>query len=226
MTRPGRSDPVAAFEDAYQVLRAELSAALSDSKQPRVMMTSPGAGEGRTIACVNLALCSARAGQRVVVVDLDLRHPDAHRLLGAHNDFGLSDLLLERRPPEECVQHLQLPGTDRAAGGVYFVGTGPPAGNPAELLAMDRTSKVLDLIGEQADLMLIDTPPLLSVADALIVGRLVSGALLVAQAHRTTRPDLGRAKSVLDRNLVPVLGVVLNRSDPRDHGYRAPELPG
>ena len=205
----------ASFEDAYQMLRAGLSAALSDIKQPRVMVTSPTDGEGKTVTCINLAICFAKAGHRVVVVDSDLRHPDAHRLLGARNEAGLTDLLLGRRPPERCLQFLELPG----GGGIYFVGTGPIADNPAELLSRDATLKVLDVIGEQADIMLVDTPPVLTVADSLIIGRQVSGALMVVQAHRSTVPEVRRAKEVLERNQTRVFGVVLNRFDRRDHGY-------
>ncbi len=219
LLRRGGLGDVAAFEDAYQVLRANLVAALSDVKQPRVMVTSPSGSEGRTITCVNLALAFARAGQRVVVLDLDLRHPDAHRLLGAHNDVGLTDLLLERRPPEQCLQHLDLPEGEKVSGGIYFLGTGPVTGNPAKVLGLEQMVNVLDLIGEQTDMMLIDTPSVLSFADALLIGRMVSGALLIAQAHRTTTPELARARDVLVRNQTRVLGVALNRFDRRDRGW-------
>jgi capsular exopolysaccharide synthesis family protein len=195
---PGPND-VAGFENAYQVLRASLTAALNDIKQPRVMVTSPTASEGKTTTCVNLALSFAKAGQRVIMMDLDLRHPDAHRMMGVHNEFGLTDLLLKRRRPEECLQFLQLPGGDEGAGGVYFLASGPVTQNPAELLSMDRTAKMVDLLGEQADLMLIDTPPVLSAADALVVGRMVSGAVLVVRAHKTTLPEFGVVVNQVDR---------------------------
>lgn len=219
---PRRASAGAEFEDAFQVLQAGLSAALADVIQPRVMVTSPSGGEGKTTTFVNLARGYAEAGRRVVALDLDMRHPDAHRLFGAHNEFGLSDLVLERRPPEDCLQFVALAGPDTTAGGLYFLGTGPVGENPAALLSMDRTAKMLDLIASQADLVLIDTPPVLTVADALVVGPLVSGALLVAEAHRTTHPELGRAKDLLLRNRTPVLGVVLNRFDRRDQGYWEP----
>jgi capsular exopolysaccharide synthesis family protein len=219
---PRRARAGAEFEDAFQVLQASLSAALADVIQPRVMVTSPSGGEGKTTTCVNLARGYAATGRRVVVLDLDLRHPDAHRLFGAHNEYGLSDLVLERRPPEDCLQFVALAGPDTTAGGLYFLGTGPVGENPAALLSMDRTAKMLDLIASQADLVLIDTPPVLTVADALVVGPLVSGALLVAEAHRTTHPELARAKDLLLRNRTRVLGVVLNRFDRLDERYWEP----
>ncbi len=219
---PRRARAGAAFEDAFQVLQAGLSTALADVIQPRVMVTSPSGGEGKTTTCVNLARGYVETGRRVVVLDLDLRHPDAHRLVGAHNEFGLSDLVLERRPPEDCLQFVPWEGPETTAGGLYFLGTGPLGDNPAALLSLDRTSKMLDLIAGQADLVLIDAPPVLSVADALVIGPLVSGALLVAEAHRTTHQALGRAKDLLLRNRTRVLGVVLNRFDERDQGFWEP----
>jgi capsular exopolysaccharide synthesis family protein len=224
--RRGRSvAPRAAFDDAFQALHATFSAMLSEIKQPRVMVTSPGDGEGKTVTCVNLARRFTEFGQRVVIVDLDLRHPSAHQALRAHNDFGLSDLVLERRPAEECLQFIPSLGRDTAAGGLYFLGTGPLEANPSSLLSMDRTSKTLDLIAEQADLVLIDAPAVLEVADALVIGHMVSGAILVVEAHRTTVPQLGRAADALRHNQTRLFGVVLNRFDPRDRGYWQPRGP-
>jgi protein-tyrosine kinase len=220
----GRKAPLSVV-DAWQVLQSSLSAAVLDIKQPRVMVTSPNAGEGKTTTCLNLAYCFARAGYRVMALDLDLRHPDIHQLIGAHNRFGLIDAVMDARPPQDCLQSIDLPGPPYGgAGSLYFLAAGPVSRNPAELLSLNRTSKVLDEMAEQADIVLIDAPPVLTVADALVIGRMVSGALLVVQAHRTTLPELIRAKDLLIRNTVHVLGVALNRFDPRDRGlWELPE---
>ena len=95
--RAGDRSDQAPFEEAYRVVRSNLLVSMADFKRPRVIVTSANAGEGKTVTCANLAVSFARAGQRVVLVDLDLRHPDAHRLSGAHNRFGVCDLLLGRR---------------------------------------------------------------------------------------------------------------------------------
>ncbi|MDQ6613555.1 MAG: CpsD/CapB family tyrosine-protein kinase [Actinomycetota bacterium] len=217
------------FEEAYRVVRSNLMVSLADFKRPRVIVTSANPGEGKTVTCANLAVSFARAGQRVVFVDLDLRHPDAHRLVGAHNRFGVCDLLIGRRTLEECLQYLQLPGDDaQSAQGVYFIGTGPPVRNPTELLGLSRTALMLDELGKQADLILIDAPPVLPVADMLVIGRIVTGVVLVVEARRTTVTDISKTKDLLTRNQTRILGVVLNKLRQRDashgdaYGYGTP----
>jgi capsular exopolysaccharide synthesis family protein len=213
-------DELAPFEEAYRVVRANLMVSMADYKRPRVIITSAHAGEGKTVTCTNLALSFARAGQRVVLVDLDLRHPDAHRLVGAHNRFGVSDLLLGKRSLEECLQYLELPGLDtQSAQGVYFMATGPQVRNPTELLGMTRTAQMLDELGKQADLILIDAPPVLPVADMLVIGRIVTGVVLVVEARRTTVTDITKTKDLLTRNQTRILGVVLNKLRQRDSSY-------
>jgi receptor protein-tyrosine kinase len=187
--------------------------------QPRVIVTSADANEGKTITCTNLALSFARAGRRVVLVDLDLRQPNAHRLVGAHNEFGVTDVLLGRQPLDQCLQYLELPHSeDRSAQGLYFIGTGPSVSNPAELLGMGRTSRMLDGLGRQADLVLIDTPPVLPVADTLVIGRMASGALMVVEARKTAVTTVAKAKDLLIRNQTRLLGIVLNKFQQRDAG--------
>jgi len=212
-----RQDGQAPFEEAYRIVRTNLMASLADVEQPRVAVTSANAGEGKTVTCANLAVSFARAGQRVVLVDFDLRHPDAHQLVGAHNRFGMCDLLLGQRTMEECLQYLELPVLDtQSAQGVYFIGAGQPVRNPTELLGTSRTSVILDELGKQADLVLINAPPVLSVADMLVIGRIVSGAILVVEAHRTTVTELNKARDLLTRQQTPILGLVLNKARRRD----------
>ncbi len=220
--RGGASDrgEQAPFEEAYRVVRSNLLVGLADFKRPRVIITSANPGEGKTVTCANLAVSFARAGQRVVLVDLDLRHPDAHRLVGAHNRFGVSDLLLGRRSLEDCLQYLQLPGLDaQSAQGVYFIGTGPPVHNPTELLGMSKTAGMLDELGKQADLILIDAPPVLPVADMLVIGRIVTGVILVVEARRTSVTDITKTKDLLIRNQTRILGAVLNKVRQRDRSH-------
>jgi capsular exopolysaccharide synthesis family protein len=213
-------DELTPFEEAYRVVRSNLLVTLADYKRPRIIVTSAHPGEGKTVTCTNLALSFARAGQRVVLVDLDLRHPDAHRLVGAHNRFGVSDLLLGKRSLEECLQYLELPALDaQSAQGVYFLGTGPQVRNPTELLGMPRANQMLDELGKQADLIMIDAPPVLPVADMLVIGRIVTGVILVVEARRTTVTDINKTKDLLTRNQTRILGVVLNKMRHRDAAY-------
>jgi capsular exopolysaccharide synthesis family protein len=198
--------------EAFRVLRSNLLVAISDLDNPIVVVTSAFEREGKTSTCVNLAESLAAAGPRVVVVDLDLRSPQSHRMLGVHNDAGVSDVLLDRRPLDECMQYVQVPVADSSrVAGMYFLGAGPHIGNPTELLATPRTGRMLEVLSTQADIVLLDTPPVLPVADTLVIGRLAAGAVLVVEAQRTPAPAARRAKDALTRNQTRLLGVVLNQ---------------
>jgi capsular exopolysaccharide synthesis family protein len=199
-------------DEALRVLRSNLQVALSGLQNPIVLVTSSRAGEGKTSTCVPLAKSLAAGGQRVVLVDLDLRHPDAHRLLGTQNERGVSDVLKGRIAVEKALQFVQV--TSNA--GLYFMSTGSWEENPTELLGRGHTLSLLESLAAQADVVLIDTPPVLPVADTLVVGRLAAGALLVVEARKTPLPAVQRAKNALTRNQTRILGVVLNRVRTRD----------
>ncbi|HLI54139.1 MAG TPA: CpsD/CapB family tyrosine-protein kinase [Acidimicrobiales bacterium] len=211
-----RWDEGRAFTESIRVLRANLGVALADFDHPAVIVTSSSPGEGKTTTCCHLAASFATSGQRIVLVDLDLRHPDAHRMVGAHNEFGASDVLLGRRRLQDSLQYLELTSYDhRPPTGFYFLAAGGEVASPADLLAGGRTARLLEGLAEQADVVLLDTPAILPVADALVVGRVAAGAVLVAEAGRTGLDDLGKAKDLLIRNRTRLLGVVLNRADPQ-----------
>jgi non-specific protein-tyrosine kinase len=207
-------------DEAYRVLRTNLVVSLADIEPRTVIVTSALPGEGKTSTCVNLAAALALAGHRLILLDLDLRHPDVHRWLGGHNESGVSDVLLQRRPLEECLQFVSLgesqSGRDR---GLYLLPTGPPVAEPTELLGGGRLAKLLEALAEQADIVLIDSPPVLPVADTLVIGRMVAGAVLVVEARRTPIPDIEKTKDALIRNQTRLLGVVVNKVRSADVGY-------
>jgi capsular exopolysaccharide synthesis family protein len=217
MARPDRSTAgaatdLASFEEAFRVVRSSLAVVLSDLERPTVIVTSANPDEGKTMTCANLALSFAQAGQRVVLVDLDLRHPSAHKLVGCHNEFGVTDVLLGRSRLEDCLQYRDLVGvSSRTEYGLYFLATGPPVDKPAELVSMGPTARMLDALSRQADLVLLDTPPVLSVADTLIIGRMAAGALLVVEARKTEYRSIHKSKDLLIRNQTRLLGLVLNK---------------
>ncbi len=210
-------DERTAFEEALRILRSNLGVALLDLERPTVIFTSPNPNEGKTSMCSNLAMSFASTGMRVVLVDLDLRHPDVHRLVGAHNEFGVSDVLLNRRSLEESIQYIRLPAPPgQVEQGLYFLSTGPPVANPTELLSSGRMQMLLEGLGKQADLVLLDTPPVLPVADTLVIGRMAAGAVLVTESRHTSIDAVIKAKDLLTRNQTRLLGVVLNKFENPD----------
>jgi capsular exopolysaccharide synthesis family protein len=205
------------------VLRSNLGVALSDLERPTVIVTSAFAGEGKTATTVNLATSMAMAGRRIVLVDLDLRHADLHRWLGCHNEFGVADAILDKRPIEDCLQYVEVgSGPNGSSRGLYLLSTGPLVSDPTELLGTNRTAQLLQALAVEAEIVLIDTPPVLLVADTLVIGRMVAGALLVVEARRTPAAVVNQAKDSLTRNQTRLLGVVLNKfqaKDALDSGY-------
>ncbi|MDP1821171.1 MAG: CpsD/CapB family tyrosine-protein kinase [Acidimicrobiales bacterium] len=220
-TQASAASQRATRDEAFRVLRSNLLVAIDDLSNPIVVVTSAQAGEGKTSTSVMLARSLALAGPRVVLVDLDLRRPDAHRLLGADSVPGVADVLSDRREIQECLQFLPPPKGSPAASGLYFLPAGNLGTNPTELLGTPRTGRLLDALAKEADIVLLDTPPVLPVADTLVIGRLAAGAVLVVESRRTPVQMVNRAKAALIRNQTRILGVVLNqlRSSDDDGGY-------
>ncbi|HEX7130923.1 MAG TPA: CpsD/CapB family tyrosine-protein kinase [Iamia sp.] len=220
-------------DEAFRTLRSNVLVATSDLANPCVIVTSAVPGEGKTSTCAALAEAIAASGPMVVAVDLDLRRPDLHTRFGVDNARGVSDVLSGRATVADCLVRVGLtgdaatvdsgPDEDRGypgRGALFVLPAGNPVSHPSELLGGPRTAQVLEALGEHADFVLIDTPPVLPVADALGVGRLVSGALLVVETGRVPLPAVQRAKAELTRNQIRVLGTVLNRFE--DQGSLAP----
>ena len=186
-----------------------------------MIVTSSYAGEGKTATAVNLSCSLAMTGQRVVLVDLDLRHPDLHNWVGLDNDIGVSDVLLGRQNVEDCLGYVEIGGGDWTRG-MYVLRSGPSVENPAELLGSRRTHALLTALAAEADVVIIDTPPVLLVADTLVIGRMTAGALLVVESRRTSIGAVQHAKDALIRNQTRMLGIVLNKfrsKDADDSGY-------
>lgn len=212
------------FEESIRVVRSNLSVALTDIDRPRVIVTSAIPGEGKTTTCAHLAIAFAAAGVRTVLVDLDLRHPNAHRLVGGHNEFGSADVLLGNKSLDAVMQYVTILGyPGRNKPGLYLLSTGAEISNPTELLGSGRTARLLDGLAKQADLVLVDTPPVLPVADTLVIGRIASGAIMVTEVRSTPITSVQKAKDLLVQNQTRILGVVLNKLQPRDaavhYGY-------
>jgi len=210
-------------EEAYRVLRSNLNVAISDLERATVIVTSAQPGEGKTATAANLARVMALGGQRVVLADLDLRHPDIHRWFGASNDAGVTDILLGRGTIDGSLRYVDVSSGSTGARGLYLLPTGSPVANPTELLGSRRMAELLDALATQADIVVIDTPPVLPVADTLVIGRMAAGAILVAEARKTPVAAIQRAKDALTRSQTRLLGLVVNKMQAKDldvaYGY-------
>ena len=177
-------------------------------EEPRlIVVTSTLAAEGKTVGSVNLAATLAEAGARVVLVDADLRHPRCHRLLGLKNRGGLSAVLAGEAEIEEVIRPLHPPG-------LFFLPAGPVPAYPAELVASGRMRAVLAALKAQYEFVVLDTPPVLPVSDAVLLAREADGVLLVVKGQDTPRGLVRRARDELLLAGANVLGVVVNNVGP------------
>lgn len=205
--------PRSPISEAYRVLRTNIQYSSVDKPLRSLLITSGNPTEGKSTTVANLAVVLAQAGKRVVVVDTDLRRPMQHKYFGLLNTFGITTALLESQSPVE--QYVQATEVEN----LRVMTSGPLPPNPAELLDSKRLEQVLVELQKQADVLLLDSPPLLSVTDASLLSRMVDGTLLVIDAGKTKRAFFARALGTLQSVNGNLLGVVLNRIIPSRSGY-------
>jgi capsular exopolysaccharide synthesis family protein len=184
-------------------------------RQPKVLqITSPNAEDGKSTLLANLAAAMAGAGQRVAVVDCDLRRGRLHQLFGLSSATGFTGVFQRTVELDEALQ--PVPGVD----GLDLLASGPLPPNPAALLLAKRTAEVVNDLQERYDIVLVDCPPLLPVADSVALSAWVDGTILVVAGDATTRRDLRRTLEILEGANAPLIGVVLNRTSSESHyGY-------
>jgi capsular exopolysaccharide synthesis family protein len=211
MTQP--RSPVA---ESFRALRTNTTFAAVDTPLRRILITSSTPQEGKTTVTSNLAVVMAQGERKVALIDADLRRPQIHRKFYLYNRVGLSDLFLLNRPLESLPSGaIQQDETSKLA--IITSGKVPP--NPSELLTSQKMSHFLDLLNEQYDLILIDTPPVLTVTDAAALAPCVDGVILVAKPGVTKLRDFQQALEQLRTVGARVLGVVLNEVEPRSRKY-------
>lgn len=200
--------------EAFRVLRANLQFLDLDSPPRAVVVTSARPEEGKTSTTMNLAISLAQTGQRVLLVDCDLRRPQLASTLGLERSVGLVTALLGTAPLEDCIQR-------HSDSGVDVLTSGPVPPNPAEVLQSETSKKLLDRLRSMYDMVVIDAPPLLPVADAAVLAHQVDGAILVVRHGYTTKGEVAAAKERLVGVGARLLGVTVNMTPRRARGGSA-----
>lgn len=196
--------PTSPPAEAYRTLRTSLQFVGLDRPTHVVQVTSPGSSDGKTTTLSNLGVSLAATGQRVLMVDCDLRRPRLHEFFGASNDVGFTSLLLGTTSPGSAIQ--QVADLEDLA----LLPSGPPPPNPAELLASPAAEELLRALAADHDIVLLDSPPVLPVTDALVLARMAAATIVVVAAGTTRRRDAARAFELLAQIDAPVVGAVLN----------------
>lgn len=212
-------DPKSVLSESLRSLRTNIQFASMDRRVKSIIFTSAGLGEGKSTCVINLAVTMAQEGMKVLLVDADLRKPIVHERLGLDREPGLVDALLGTTSWRAYVRSatdlmLGTVGVDRVMNtpgldNLHVLTSGSESGNPNEFLNLNKIQALMSEMQDDYDIVLIDTPPILPVTDAVAFSSRVDGTILVYQVGRIGRNALKRAKFLLDHAQANVLGVVL-----------------
>jgi len=201
------TDPRSPVSEAYRALRTNLSFYSLDNPLRSLVVTSPASGEEKSVAVANLAVTMAQSGRRTVLVDCDLRRPSLHTFFNLHNDAGLTSMILQ----EDAAPPLQATSVEN----LWLLASGPKPPNPADLLGSRKIDQLIEALTQEYDVVLFDAPPVIAVTDAAVLGAKVDGVLLVISAGKSRRDHAERAKEMLEKAKVRIIGVALTNA-PKD----------
>jgi capsular exopolysaccharide synthesis family protein len=201
------------FPEGYRVVRTSLNYSWSEAAPRVLIVTSTSPGEGKTLTSVNLAATLGASDKKVLLIDADLRKPQAQALLRARRTPGLSDVLVGNAKPSEVIQQ-HLDGVPFA-----FLPSGTTVPSPADLLTTRTMPGLLDALRQIYDWIIIDTPPVGAVAEALILAPLSDGVVIVAGAEMVPRKAVLHTLERIADSGARVVGIVLNRAQIEKHSY-------
>jgi polysaccharide biosynthesis transport protein len=201
------------ISEAYRNLRTSILLSSVSGQPPKALMvTSSHAGEGKTTTAINIAITLAQAGGKVILLDCDMRNPRVHRAMNLYATNGMSTYLSGNSDLLSTIQLSSVPN-------LWVIAAGRMPPNPAELLGSPKMKQGLSQLGEQYDHIVLDTPPVLAVTDARIIGTLVDGVILVIKAGETPKEAVQRTRKLLQDVHAHLIGAILNKVDMRSPDY-------
>lgn len=210
ITIADKSSPIA---EQYRTIRTNIQFASADRKIQTIVVTSSGPSEGKSTTAANIAVVFANSGQRVLLVDADMRKPTIHKTFGLTNEVGLSKVLSSNN----SVLEMSRPSM---VDNLSILTSGPKPPNPSELLGSTRMNQVIEEARHLYDVIIFDMPPVVTVTDAQIMASKADGTLLVVRENVTRKDALTKAKDLLEMVQAKVLGVVYNGAQNlKDQGY-------
>jgi polysaccharide biosynthesis transport protein len=235
------NQPDSVIAEAYRTLRTGVLLSSADKPPQVIQLVSALSREGKTVTSVNTALALAQSGAQVLLIDADLRRPRCSGIFQAPRTPGLVDLLVGHSTFEQCVRRVKVEGLDNvfhgvpvnhvggngngtnghklAFGSVSLLPAGSKAPNPAEILGSHRMRELVETLRQQYDFIVIDSPPLLPVADSVVLSTIVDGVLMVIRGQSTTVPVIKQALAKLERVGARMIGSVLNDVDVTSADY-------
>jgi succinoglycan biosynthesis transport protein ExoP len=202
--RPLVSDGVPArFKESFRRVRTNVLFALGTDKVRTVLVTSTGPSEGKTLVASNLAIALAQTGQRVLLIDADLRRPSIHRAFNQRQDFGLSDVIKNGATASKVIRGSETPN-------LWLLTAGSEGVSPAELLSSPKVRDLLATLSAEFDWIVIDSPPVMAVTDASLIANVAGGVLFVVAAEKTMGPSALNALGELNGAGARFVGAILN----------------
>ena len=206
------NDPKSQASEAYRAVRTGILFSTPDHSPRTLLITSVGAKEGKTLTSVNMAAAMAQAGQKVLMLDCDMRKPRIHKIFKNNNERGLSNILVGEGDWDKFILPTPIPNLE-------YIPSGPIPPNPSELLGADRMQGLIEEIKERYDRIIIDSSPVGAVTDPVILSRLVEGVILVIKVGKTSRDLLTNTLARLKDVQARILGAVLNDINVGRDGY-------
>lgn len=190
--------------EALRSLRTSLHFARLETKNNLLMIAGPSPGVGKTFVCSNLAVTIAQTGQKVLLIDADMRRGTLHEVMGERAENGLSELISRQIPVDAAIR--PVTGMENLS----FISRGQIPPNPSELLMHPNFAAMLQQLAPRYDLIIVDTPPVLAVTDAAVIGQHVGTSLLVVRSGQNQSREISLAKQRLEQNGVAVTGAIVN----------------
>lgn len=203
------TQPKSPIAEQYRTIRTNIEFMAVDKEIKVMLVTSSTQGEGKSTTASNLAVAYAQQGKRVLIIDTDMRRPTVHYTFRVANGLGLSSLLTRQAELEKAVLPTKVDN-------LSILTAGPIPPNPAELLSSRAMEKLIEQLRGEYDVIILDAPPLLQVADSRITSKLTDGVILVIGCTTSDRQRVLKAKEQLELTEAKILGVVLNRRELTD----------
>lgn len=206
--------------EAFRQLRTSVLLSSPGHAPKVIVVTSCVPAEGKSTTAINLAVTLAQTGARVLIIDADMRRPTIHSAFGIANERGLCNILASEMSEAETLSYIQ----QEAESGLYLLTSGPVPPNPAELVGSDQMQNLITHLKKTFDHVVIDSPPVASFTDGVLLSSICDGVVLVIHANECSRKVVMRSQQALEDVGAKILGVVLNRVDTRSpdyyYGYR------
>jgi capsular exopolysaccharide synthesis family protein len=202
-----RADPRSPVSEAYRTLGTNVQYMASRQRMRVFMVTSSTGGEGKSTTSANLAVVLAQSGRRVMLVSADLRKPRIHNFFGLRNDLGLANLLADGAVLSQAARDPGIPN-------LRVISAGFMPNDPAALLGGAHAARFVESLRETADFILIDSPPVLAVADASILAPIADGTIFVFDPERSSRSAMVQSRHQLENAGARIVGIVYNNFDP------------